>query len=334
MKAFLKIILGIVLLIVIIGVFLPASTHVERTAVVKGNPESVFMLINNLKEWEKWSPWHKIDPKMTIAYSDTFVGAGASYSWKSDHDNVGNGKMTILESSPYSMVKTEMNFMENGIASGGFYLKPVEAGTEVKWTMDSDAGWNIIARYFGLMVDKFVGPDFEKGLRLLDSVAQTVKSEEFTMDLEFTSIPAQKFLLLKATGVKEADIGKTLGEIYGKIGAALGENGLKMMGAPMTFYEEPLDGNFTFEAGMPIDIKPKKPLTGGLIFKELQASEAVVAHFSGSYDKTGAAYPALENLMKEKGKSPIGMPMESYISDPMAAKTPLDIKTDIIWPVK
>ena len=334
MKTFFKIILGIVLLVLIIGVFLPTATHVERTAVIKGNPETVFKLINNLKDWEKWSPWHEIDPKMAIVYSDTVEGEGASYTWKSDHDNVGNGKMTITESSAFSMVKTDMNFMDNGIANGGFYLKPLPEGTEVKWTMDSDAGWNIIARYFGLMTDKFVGPDFERGLELLDSTAQTVKNEEFKMDLEIGKIPAQKYLLIKAIGIKESDISNKLGEIYGKIGTALQEYGLTMTGAPMAFYEDPKDGAFTFEAGMPVDKKPAKALSKGLIYKETPASEAAIVHFAGPYEKTAEAYPALEKFIKEKGKTVAGMPMESYISDPMEAKTPLDIKTEVIWPVK
>jgi effector-binding domain-containing protein len=75
-------------------------------------------------------------------------------------------------------------------------------------------------------------------------------------------------------------------------------------------------------------------LKDNLIYKELPASEVAIAHFSGPYEKTSFAYPALENLIKEKGKTISGMPMESYVSDPMEAKTPLEIKTDIIWPVK
>ena len=334
MKSFLKVIAVIIVLILLIGVLLPSATHVERTAIIKGNPESVFKLINNLKDWEKWSPWHKIDPKMVIVYSDTVEGVGGSYSWKSDHDNVGNGKMTITESSAFSMVKTDMNFMENGIAKGGFYLKPLPEGTEVKWTMDSDAGWNIIARYFGLMMDKFVGPDFEKGLHLLDSVAQTVKSEEFKMDLEIGNIPSQKYILIKAVGIKEADIINKLGEIYGKIGVALKENGLTMAGAPMAFYEDSKEGTFTFEAGIPVDKKPAKALSKDLIYKEMPASDAAIAHFAGPYEKTAAAYPALQSFIAEKHKTIAGMPMESYVSDPMDAKTPLDIKTDIVWAVK
>jgi len=333
MKSILKLVLGTIVLVVLIGLFLPSAAHVERTILVKGSPENVYRLVTNLKEWEKWSPWHKIDPKMELTYGEKFEGQGGWYSWKSENDNVGNGKLTILEASP-GYVKTEMDFMENGKAIGGFTLTPKPEGTEVKWTMDSDAGWNLIARYFGLMVDNFVGPDFEKGLHLLDSVSQLQKVEEYTMSLEMGNIPAQKYLLIKMEGITQAEIGAKLGEVYGKVIAFMKEAGLTETGAPMAFYEEPKDGKFTFEAGMPVVGKPSIPLKDNLIYKELPASEVAIAHFSGPYEKTSFAYPALENLIKEKGKTISGMPMESYVSDPMEAKNPLDIKTDIIWPVK
>jgi effector-binding domain-containing protein len=85
---------------------------------------------------------------------------------------------------------------------------------------------------------------------------------------------------------------------------------------------------------MPVDKKPEKPLSKEFIYKEVPGSEVAIAHFSGPYEKTSEAYPALEEFIAEKGKSIAGMPMESYVSDPVDAKTPLDIKTDIIWAVK
>lgn len=334
MKNILKFLIGIILLLIIIGIFLPSAAHVERTTLVKGNPEMVFKLINDLKEWEKWSPWHRKDPNMELIYGYKTEGLGAFYSWKSEQENVGHGTMTIKESKPTAYVKTEMNFMENGIASGTFSLKPLENSTEVKWAMDSDAGWNLVARYFGLMMDKFVGPDFEKGLHLLDSVAQTVKNEPFKFEIELGRIPAQKYMLIEAKNIPQEEVGKRLGEIYQKVGSAFKAAGLSSVGAPMAFFEEPINGTFTFQAGMPVDKKPIKKPAKGLIYKEMPASEAAIAHFSGPYEKTETAYGALQKFIEDRGKTAASMPLESYVSDPAESKTPLDIKTDIIWPVK
>jgi hypothetical protein len=286
LKSILKILAGMVVLILIISFFLPSQIHVERTGLVKNNPETVFKLVNNLPDWEKWSPWHHIDPNMKIQYGEVKEGKGAYYSWTSDHKNVGNGKMTISDVKPTDYIKTEMDFMENGKGTAEFFLRPVEGGTEVKWTMDTDVGMNPIGRIFGLFMDKMIGPDYEKGLHNLDSVAQMVKPEEFTIQLEMGTAPAQKLLLIKATA-KEAEIGNKLGEIYGRITGLIGENGLQMAGAPLAIYETPQDGIFTFEAGIPVDKKPGKPLPKDVIYKETSEMEAAVCHFAGPTKKPG-----------------------------------------------
>lgn len=332
-KKILKIILGVVLLLLVVSLFLPSKVHVERKALIKGSPEAVYKLISNLPEWEKWSPWHRLDPNMKLEYGPIKEGKEATYSWKSDHSNVGNGAIRIQEANPASYIKTEMNFMENGMAYAEYFLTPKDGGTEVRWTMDSDMGWNPIGKYFGLFMDKMIGPDYERGLHYLDSVAQLTKPLEFTMQLEPGKMPGMKFLLIKAT-CKEAEIGETLGKIYGQIGPVLAAEKLEMAGAPMAFYDDPKDGIFTFEAGFPVSGKPKKALPNGIIYKESAEQDCIITHFSGPYEKTAEAYPAMEKWMKENGKQIAGQPMESYISDPMEAKTPLDIKTDIFWPVR
>lgn len=332
-KIILKWVGGIVLLLVVISFFLPSKVHVERKALVKAKPEVVYQLISNLPDWEKWSPWHRIDPKIKLTYGEIKEGKGASYSWTSDHSNVGNGSTLIEAAKPFEYIKTEMDFMENGKASAEYFLTKNPEGTEVRWTMDSDMGWNPIGRYVGLFMDKLIGPDYEKGLHYLDSVAQISHPREFDMKLEMGIRPAQKLLLIKSE-CKEEEISQKLGEIYGKIEAVLGPEKIQMIGAPMALYEEPANGVYKFEAGFPVDKKPMKSLPNGIYYLELPEMPAAIAHFFGPYEKTMEGYTALEKFITENGKSINGKPMESYISDPMEAKTPLDIKTDIIWPVK
>jgi hypothetical protein len=47
--------------------------------------------------------------------------------------------------------------------------------TEVTWSMETDLGYNPIARYFGLFFDKMIGDDFEKGLDNLNTIANAKK---------------------------------------------------------------------------------------------------------------------------------------------------------------
>ena len=51
-------------------------------------------------------------------------------------------------------------------------LRPEGSGTRVTWTNEGDMGTNPVNRYFGLMMDSMVGPDFEAGLKNLKALAE------------------------------------------------------------------------------------------------------------------------------------------------------------------
>src|SRR6266478_2042707 len=94
LKAILYIIGSLVVLVLVVGLFLPSNVHVERTKVLKSPPEAVFNQINDLKNWDNWMPWNKMDKNIQVTWNgDKTSGEGASYSWKSKV--VGNGKVII-----------------------------------------------------------------------------------------------------------------------------------------------------------------------------------------------------------------------------------------------
>jgi hypothetical protein len=55
---------------------------------------------------------------------------------------------------------------------GILLLAPDGSGTRVTWTNEGDMGSSPINRYFGLMMDSMVGPDFDAGLRNLKALAE------------------------------------------------------------------------------------------------------------------------------------------------------------------
>jgi hypothetical protein len=162
----------ILVLLTTFSFLLPKNIHVERTAIIKAPADSVFVQINTLKNWNSWSPWNKLDPDMKIVYNEIPAGTGAAYEWKSKKRNVGNGKLCIVASAANDSICTNMNFMEHGVAKGIYKFKQVEGGTQLTWIMETDMGMNPIMRYMGLMMDKMVGKDFEKGLNNLKAVCE------------------------------------------------------------------------------------------------------------------------------------------------------------------
>ncbi|MFM2224371.1 MAG: hypothetical protein RJA07_573 [Bacteroidota bacterium] len=181
MKLVLKILkwVGIVIVaLLVISFFLPSTSHVERTYVVKASPPVVYALVNDLHKWETWSPWYEMDKKMKITYNEIPSGKGASYTWVSQNKNVGNGSMEIIDATS-NEIKTQMHFGDMGNPTATFKFEAVPEGTKVTWAFEGDCSENPfylkpICRYFNLIMDKMIGPDFEKGLKNLDAVASPI----------------------------------------------------------------------------------------------------------------------------------------------------------------
>lgn len=171
MKIF-KILLWVILLLLVIGMLLPATTHVERAIVINAPQEQVFSFVNDYRKFNLWSPWYRRDPDTSYEYSGPDSGVGSKMSWASEHEGVGTGSQEIVESEPHRYVKTLLDFGEQGQAEASYTLKSADEGTEIIWALDMEHGWNLVSRLFGLMMDGLVGPDYEDGLRNLKEVVE------------------------------------------------------------------------------------------------------------------------------------------------------------------
>lgn len=164
-------IVGIVIVLGAVGLVLPSAYKVERSTVINAPAEKIFAYINDLKMAEQWSPWKQKDASIQNTYSEQSFGVGAKVSWTSKKS--GDGTQTLTESTPYTTIKSDIDFGKMGISHCTWTLAPEGNGTKVTWTMSGDQGRKIIARYFNLFMDKMVGPDFEKGLQNLKGLLET-----------------------------------------------------------------------------------------------------------------------------------------------------------------
>ncbi len=172
-----KWILTIMALFVVVGYLMPGTTHVERTIDINAPSSTVYNQVNELKNWVNWSPWAKIDPNTVWKYSEpSSSGIGAYYTWSSSNNNVGNGKMTILDTKPNEHVRYKLEFEGMGESLVSFNLTAKDSSnTKVAWTLDKDNGLNPISRWLGILMDKMMGPDYEKGLANLKAYCETRK---------------------------------------------------------------------------------------------------------------------------------------------------------------
>lgn len=152
----------------------PNSFRVERTAQIHAPQQVVFAIINDLRQWARWSPFDKRDPQMHKELSGPDTGPGASYSWNGNKD-VGEGRMTIVDSKPGESVSMKLEFTRPFKAKNDvtFALVPNDDGTRVSWILDGKN--NFMAKFFSLLInmDTMIGKDFEEGLAKLNSIAQS-----------------------------------------------------------------------------------------------------------------------------------------------------------------
>jgi uncharacterized protein YndB with AHSA1/START domain len=167
LKRLLAVLVLLVGLVVAGGFVLPSSTHVERSVVIARPPAEVFAILNSYRRFNEWSPWHGRDPKTEYRFEGPDEGVGAAMHWSSEQSDVGKGRQSIIESVPNRTVATRLEFEGQGDALARFTLTAEGDGTRVVWGFDTQHGMNPISRWFGLMLDRWVGGDFAQGLAKL-----------------------------------------------------------------------------------------------------------------------------------------------------------------------
>ena len=330
MKTFLRILLGLIILvvlIVIVGIILPSKAHVERSMTIDAPQKVLFEQVNNLHNWEGWSPWHRLDPNMKLEYSGTLSGTGASYSWSSTNKNVGNGKLTILYSHPYDSISVEMDFMEQGIANGYYLFQKTDTGTHLIWGFDADMGKNPFVKYFGLMMNKYVGGDFEKGLKNLDSIAHTLSP----YNVEIRELKDFNYVSIRQNCSWE-DVSSVMAGVYGKLMKYIKTSGAEMTGSPYAIYHKIQDGEIDLEMGIPVN----KVLTskGNIIAGSFHSSKTASVDYYGFYNGLGKAHNAVQDWVMKMGLESNGSPMEFYVTDPSTEPDTAIWLTRIYYPIK
>jgi uncharacterized protein YndB with AHSA1/START domain len=160
----------IVFLLIVVIAGRPGDFEVFRETRISAPPELVFPHVNELRKWQDWSPWAKLDPHAKSTFEGPAAGVGSSMAWDGNK-KVGAGKMTIVESWPNEYVHIELEFLRPFQAknTAEFRFQPHSDQTFVKWSMFGKNNF-----FFKVFMDcnAMIGKDFEKGLASLKLVAE------------------------------------------------------------------------------------------------------------------------------------------------------------------
>jgi hypothetical protein len=155
----------------------PAGFRVTRSTVIAAPPSVVFAQVNDLHNWEEWSPWAKLDPAAKRTYEGPPAGTGSIFRW-AGNKRIGEGSLTVMESRPNELVGLKLEFLKPFACTNTseFMFKPEGGQTTVTWSMSGKNNFMAKVFHFFVNFDKMIGGDFEKGLAQMKSVAEMVKA--------------------------------------------------------------------------------------------------------------------------------------------------------------
>jgi len=150
--------------LIIFSFFLPKEVTVTRNITVNAPIDRVFEQVNDLRNWEKWSPWKRMDPMMEMTFSNPPVGQGAFYKWVSKDKNLGSGTMTLAKVTNNEEIVTALHNEDWGDATSTFNFGHKGNEIEITWSMTNNLGIMPWSKYFGLAMKGMLKKQFDQGL--------------------------------------------------------------------------------------------------------------------------------------------------------------------------
>jgi hypothetical protein len=164
MTTVLIIIVAAIALLLVVAALQPAAFRVERTAVVNAPPDRVYPLINDLRGFNSWNPFLKMEPEAAVVYSGPAQGKGAAYDWEGK--KTGKGRMEITDTSAPSRVIMRLEFIKPfaAVNTAEFTVNGRNGASEVTWAMTGHKSFmpKLMGLFFSM--DKMVGGSFAAGL--------------------------------------------------------------------------------------------------------------------------------------------------------------------------
>ncbi len=333
---FLKILLYIVLAVagvmLILSLIMPKSGHVSRTVVIKAPKTAVWAMVQDLKMHEKWSPWKDYDTNMTNTYSGPDGQVGQKNEWKGN-DQVGEGSQEITMMQAEASQVVHLHFMkpfENETDASFTLRDTADASVAVTWGMEWKMPWPMNAMGAFMSMEKMIGPDFEKGLNKLKTLAEAAPAAA-SYEIKEIEMPTRTYWGKQAT-VEKSKIAAFFGENFPKIFGDIMTAKAQPEGAPSGIFFKWEDGSPTTEMAAVVPAKGFKSKTWKSW--EIKAGKAVSIDYYGNYDGTEAAHNALGKYVADNKLEMSGPVIEEYVTDPGKEKDTAKWLTRIYYPVK
>jgi effector-binding domain-containing protein len=333
-QKFIYAIAGLIVLLLVVGLALPRHARVQVQTQIDANPATVFALANDFHRYTLWSPWLDTDPNAHVVYSGPVRGVGATMTW--DGAIVGTGTQSITASAPFEHIEMTINPGESGEARTWFNFAAENGTTITDWTFETDYGYNVVGRYFALVLEGIIQRDYTKGLASLKDLAETLPRADFSdLEIEQLTVEAADIAYLSTTSVPEpAAMSEAMGDAYFEVLSFIDEHQLTEAGAPLSVTRSFSGARLRFDAAIPVrGIDESTPRdSAGVKIGETYAGKVIRVRHVGSYQSLGATHLKIAAYLAALGIERAGDAWESYVSDPTKVSES-ELLTYVYYPI-
>ena len=323
MKKFLKrLLIGVTVVIAlyfVLALFAPSNYKVERVREITASPEAVYAQLSSFQGWQGWSPWQERDPGMVNTLEGEDGTVGCTQHWKGDPDLSGEGQIKFTEFIENEKVGYELTFQESMVSNGAISIEATETGSKVHWQNAGEIPFIMrTAAWLFMDMDKMMGPDFERGLEKIDSLAM-IKQQEMDAKAEYVisevAFPTTFYYGIRYDTLISAVDSSLYAMTYGKLGAFCGTNHVTPAGPPVS-----INISWDHEKGRCV-IMPAFPVAetgssvGEIEFFTVDSCKAAVLDYYGDYGNMEAAYRQMGKYLQVH-RFTSELSMEVYLTDP------------------
>ena len=249
----------VAVLFVIVGLLLPSERHLSESVETNRKMTIVYDTLSSMRRFDDWNPvaLRNIEE---ASLSGPVSGEGATYSYRSRDERVGEGSWTIVEAVPGEKIVYALDNTHRGTDKVmTITLEPTgrnDRNVQITQTYDVDYGWNILGRYEGLYVARDVGDAMEIGLARLGNMLATIPNYDYAVLEEQPKIverPAENVIYVPSTVKRDNDVVEgQMKANYQWIEKVMQANGLEAAGPLRIVTIEFGSENYAFEIAQPV----------------------------------------------------------------------------------
>jgi len=169
------VLVGIIVLILITGLFVNGKYAVEREITIQKSKSEVFDYVKYLKNQSNFSVWAKIDPAMKTEFRGEDATVGFVSAWDSKDQKAGKGEQKIVKIDEGSRIDYELHFIEPFESTDFAYMTTTavnDSVTSVKWGFNGEMKYPMNLMMLTMDMEKMLAPDLQNGLNNLKALLE------------------------------------------------------------------------------------------------------------------------------------------------------------------